>query len=159
MRILIAGAGEERRGDDAAGLLAVRQLRAWQIPAVEVHDLFELPSLMEDADAAWIADAVCCPEPAGSVVLIDGLQNIPAELRLTVTTHGFGVAEAIQLARSLNILPAEVLIFGISAGNFDLGSEPSPQVVRGALEAASQIRDRWTRARRERPGSGRLAFP
>ncbi|HEX7541063.1 MAG TPA: hydrogenase maturation protease, partial [Anaerolineales bacterium] len=75
MNILILGIGQSLRGDDAAGLEAVRLWQA-QHPdsAAQVQvELYELPGLamldlLEGMDAAILVDAVQTSAPAGTVI-------------------------------------------------------------------------------------------
>ena len=44
------------------------------------------------------------------------------------STHAFGVAEAIELARALGRLPASLTVYAIEGDRFDVGQELSPEV-------------------------------
>jgi hydrogenase maturation protease len=44
------------------------------------------------------------------------------------STHSFGLADAIELSRTLGSLPPEVLVFGIVAKNLAVGVGLSPEV-------------------------------
>lgn len=57
----------------------------------------------------------------------------------TVSTHTFGVAEAIELGRVLGRLPASLVIYGIEAGRFDQGAEPQPAVLAAVERVAQEI--------------------
>jgi hydrogenase maturation protease len=61
------------------------------------------------------------------------------------STHAFSVAEAVELARSLDQLPAHLVVYGIEGANFAAGVELSPaveQAVEAAVERlAQEIRD------------------
>ena len=141
LRRLILGVGEEARADDAAGLLAVRELRRLGIDAEEVRDLFLLPELLAGAEEAIIIDAVLCEAPAGELVVFDAHLH-QSTVRFPVSTHGFGLGESIQLTEALHRLPKQCLIYGISAKCFYLGEPPMPEVVAGALRAARAIQQR-----------------
>src|ERR1039457_2451863 len=56
--------------------------------------------------------------------------------RYRCSTHAFGVAEAVQLARVLERLPRRLLIYGIEGRRFDLGSAPSVEVVEASDRVA-----------------------
>ncbi len=53
------------------------------------------------------------------------------------STHGFGVAQAIELARALNQLPKHLRIYGIEGRQFEIGAPVSPEVL-AAVECLAQ---------------------
>jgi hydrogenase maturation protease len=55
------------------------------------------------------------------------------------STHAFGLADAIELARVLNRLPRKLAIYGIEAAQFDAGTQPSIQVLAGVERAVEYI--------------------
>jgi len=147
--IKIIGIGQSLRGDDAAGLSAVR---LWQEkyctpierPNLQV-ELVELPgigllSLLEGAGIAILVDAVRSESKAGTIHLLseDQLESFTAG---TGSAHGWGVAETIALGKKFmpSILPGQLLIIGIEAGNLTLGDSLSPEVEMALPEAARLI--------------------
>jgi len=65
-----------------------------------------------------------------------------AELRNDVfrsSTHAFGRADAIELARALDRLPEKLSIYGIEAAHFVVGTPPSVQVLAGVERAVQHI--------------------
>ena len=93
--------------------------------------------LIEDwtgADAVIVIDAVSSGAPPGTIHRLDPLSEpIPAGLSQG-STHAFGLAETIELARALDRLPARLLVYGIEGGCFDAGDQLSPPV-RAAVDA------------------------
>ena len=55
------------------------------------------------------------------------------------STHAFSLTQAIDLARILDRLPAEFLIFGIEGERFKLGCQISPRVIAAVDEVATRI--------------------
>src|ERR1035437_11103975 len=55
------------------------------------------------------------------------------------STHHFGLAEAVELARVLDRLPPCLWIYGIEGRRFEQGSCPSPEVARAIEEVAERI--------------------
>jgi hydrogenase maturation protease len=55
------------------------------------------------------------------------------------TTHAFGVAEAVELARVLGRLPHRLSIYGIEGRKFDLGSAPSLEVALAVERLVQQL--------------------
>ena len=71
-------------------------------------------------DDVVVVDAVVSGDPPGTIVEIDALAApLPADVSWA-TTHGAGVAEGIELARVLGMLPKSLVLIGISAKEFEL---------------------------------------
>ncbi len=141
MRRLFVGIGNPLRGDDAAGLLAARALRARGADGIEVCELEGEPvgliEAWEGAEAVLLADAVCSGGEAGEVHRVEAAAGpLPASLA-GASTHALGLAEAIELARALERLPPRLVLYGIEAASFETGAEPSP-AVRAAAERVAE---------------------
>ena len=52
---------------------------------------------------------------------------MPIELSLS-STHAFGVADAVGLARTLGLLPRHLIVYAIEGANFDHGAPISRKV-------------------------------
>jgi len=136
-RRLFVGIGNPLRGDDAAGLLAARALRELGPEGGEGAELGGEPvGLIEawrGAEAVVVADAVACGGEPGEVHRIDAAEgSLPAALAGS-STHAMGLAEAVELARALDRLPARLLVYGIEASRFEVGTAPAA-AVRAAAE-------------------------
>lgn len=149
MNILILGIGQSLRGDDAVGLEAVRFWQA-QHPesAAQVNvELSELPGLalldqLEGMDAAILVDAVQSSASVGTIICLgpDELASFSPEAG---SAHGWGVAETLQLGRSLvpSLAKCQVTLIGIAGGQFGMGAGLSP-AVRAALEKVGDTVER-----------------
>lgn len=137
--MLIIGCGNRQRSDDGAGILVAERLRELGIEAEtrsgEAADLIEA---WKGADDVIVVDAVMTGAPLGTVQAWDGRQPLISN-RAAASTHGLGVAEAIELARVLNRLPTRLQVYGIEGGRFERGAEISPQVQRAVAEVAGRI--------------------
>ena len=47
---------------------------------------------------------------------------------LGMSTHGFGLAEALELARALGQLPRRCIVYAIEGASFETGAPLSPEV-------------------------------
>ena len=114
------------------------------MPAVE-HDgeATDLVDTLQSARRAWLIDAAQSNSPPGTIHRIDCTKDIPL-LRSTISSHGFGLAEAIGLARALGIMPPHCIIYAIEAVCFTLGKPHSPPVAKAAREVAHHI---WLKLR------------
>jgi len=126
--MLIIGCGNRDRGDDAAGVLVAEGLRQLGID-VQIHrgDAGELIESWCGVDDVIVVDAVMTGTKVGSVTFWDG-QHPPAFLRSTPSTHGLGLAAAIELSRILGCLPIRLRMYGIEGRHFEIGVEVSPEV-------------------------------
>lgn len=85
-----------------------------------------------------VVDAVESGAPLGKVWVWDG-RTEKIQGSLPISTHGFSVAEAIDLAGILDFLPKRLRVFGIEGRRFDVGSGISPEVVSATEEVAKRI--------------------
>jgi hydrogenase maturation protease len=139
---IVIGVGNDLRGDDAAGWETVRRLVT--SPSLVLHehggDAPGLISLWGPDDDVVVVDAVVSGDPPGTIVEIDALaRRLPADVSWA-TTHGAGVAEGIEMARVLGLLPRSLVVIGISAKQFDLGTPMTPEVERAVDEVVRRLR-------------------
>ena len=140
---LIIGCGNADRGDDAAGLLVARRLRAMGVKAQEQSGealaLIESWRETDERPGVILVDAVVTGAAPGAVTVWDARKAPVVGDYFRCSTHAFGVAGAIELARILDLLPPSLLIYGIEAGHFEIGSQPSAEVLRAIEEVAGRI--------------------
>jgi len=141
----VIGIGNAWRNDDGAGLAVARLLDAMLLDGVEVLEREGEPTSLidawEGAAAVWLVDAVSSGAQAGSVHRHDAsAEALPARLYDT-STHHFGLAEVVELARALGRLPEHVVVFGIEGASFDTGETLSPEVQAAAARVAEAIRE------------------
>ena len=112
---LVVGVGTER-GDDAAGLLVARGLRVAGVRAGVAElggDLTALLELWRPDDRVAVVDAVRTGAAPGTVHVLDvTTRPLPASVS-TASTHAISLADAVELARALDRLPASILVYGI----------------------------------------------
>jgi hydrogenase maturation protease len=137
--MLILGCGNRQRGDDAAGILAVERLRALGIAAeVCVGESAEIMDAWSGADDVIVIDAVVSGAPAGTVHVWDAPRQ-PVFATAAGSSHGLGVAHAIELARAMDCLPGRLRVYGIEGKRFEIGHEISPEVERAVEEVVRRI--------------------
>jgi hydrogenase maturation protease len=129
---LIVGVGAPDRGDDAVGCAVVEELRRRRpscITAVVATSPSRLLDLWTGHSPVVVVDAVRTgrrPPGTVSTTRIDD-QPLPERTR-SGGTHGFGVADALELARALGRLPDRVVLVTVEAVGFDQGASLSPAV-------------------------------
>jgi hydrogenase maturation protease len=151
-KTVILGIGQSLRGDDGAGLAAVRRWQALypvraSYPNLSVV-LLELPGLalldyLAGAQQALLVDAVHSGIPPGSVKLVNEADLVEFGPG-SESAHGWGVAETLALGRRLQPekMPARSYILGIEAGEVNLGDQLSSQVD-AALDHAAALIAAW----------------
>lgn len=130
--VTVVGIGSEFRSDDAVGLAVLRKLKG-NMPAgaraVELAgDQSYLLELMSITEGIIIVDAVQSSAPAGTVFRVDASNDPLPEDFLSFSTHAIDSVAAMELARTLGLLPGSVLIYGIVGKNFSLGCNLTPEV-------------------------------
>ncbi len=147
--IVIIGVGNEYRSDDGAGIAVARLLRALFPAGVTIlEESGEGAALIQAwQGAAWVmlADAVRSGASPGTIHRLDARAAPMPTGFFHYSTHAFSVAEAVELARSLDQLPPHLVLYGIEGANFAAGVELSPavqQAVEAAVERlAQEVRD------------------
>jgi len=141
--ILIIGVGNAYRGDDGVGLRIAQDIKKKSPDHVNVIEQSgEGISLMDswkDADAVILIDAVHSGRKPGTIHRFDvHTQTIPAKF-FHYSTHAFGVAEAIELARALKQLPQNFIVYGIEGKCFEAGVGLSQEVEKSVQEVVKRI--------------------
>ena len=152
-KIIVIGTGQSLRGDDAAGLEAVRRWQAdFPQTAGRVRvELCELPGLglldlLEGRQAAILVDAMHAAGHPGKL-----LRLAPDDLAVfaagAASAHGWGVAETLSIGRRLYpaLAKCRVTLIGIAGGQFEMGAGLS-QGVQAALEQAAGMIEREVQA-------------
>ena len=140
MAVRIIGCGNRDRGDDGAGLLVAERLRALGIEAQEQSG--EALSLIESwagAETVIVVDAVVSGKAPGEITVWDARSKPVWNVTGRGSTHHFGLAEAVELARSLDRLPPRLVIYGIEGRRFEPGSALSPEVTEAIGKVAELI--------------------
>lgn len=138
MSRLVVGLGNNYRRDDGAGLAVARRVRS--VPVREVNEPGNLLDMWRENDDVIVIDAVVSGAPAGTIHRMD-VGRSPLPVRSTTSSHAFGLADVIELARSLDRLPRSIRVYGIEIGSLEPGRPMSPSV-NEAVDAVAQEIDR-----------------
>lgn len=140
-RCAVVGIGTADRGDDGVGLLVAeraRELAPHGVAVVTVGTPLDLLDLFDRYPAVVVVDAVRTGAVPGAVsMMIVGEDPLPTGAA-AAGTHGMGVAEAIELARALDRLPARLVLVGVEAAEVRPGAGLSEPVA-AAVEAAVSV--------------------
>lgn len=144
-RSVVIGVGNEMRSDDALGILVARELSRRLPSSIRVVESNgEGGGMMETwagSDNAYIVDAVNAPGPPGSVVRLDASRSCLPRHFVPGSSHSFGVAEAIEMARTLGRLPARVILYGIVGESFAVGAGLSDRVLKNLPDLIHMIEE------------------
>lgn len=142
-KVLVIGLGNADRGDDAIGAIVAQELRG-RLPAdvPVVARRGDMLSLIEDwagFDALVCVDAAAPLADPGRIHRIDLRgDSLPKNISLT-SSHAWGLAEAIELARTLELAPREIIVYAVEGGSFDNGAALTPAVAAAARVVADCI--------------------
>lgn len=168
-RLLVVGCGNPLAGDDGAGFEIARRLqergdagcrvRALRSAGVDVLESFS------SADVILFVDAVSSGLPPGTLHLVPlGSPELAADAPRSLSSHGWGIHETLELARALGRDLPQLMLLGVEAGAVAPGDPCSPAVERAvglALERfpclQSQLLDAqsplWQTGRQFLPGA------
>ncbi len=146
--IVVIGIGNEYRGDDGVGVTIARRLRERFLAKITVLEESGEGAALIDSwkSAGWVMliDAVRSGAPPGTIHRLDAVAVPVPTGFFHYSTHALSVAEAIELARSLNQLPPHLVVNGIEGENFAAGVGLSSAVEHAVEElierAADEIR-------------------
>lgn len=143
--ILVIGVGNDLRGDDGVGRLVAQRVASMNLSGVRVieaeGEATSLIGLWSGENEVVLVDAARMGAVAGTIVRYDASRDPIPSRAVGRTSHSFGVAEAIELSRSLGTLPARVIVFGIEGQTFETGAELSMPVRRSAEVVAQRIKE------------------
>ncbi len=146
--VSVIGVGSPH-GDDRLGWVAVDALRqsarlARLMPQRLRLDVRDRPGMLllsawHGAHTVILVDAVCSGAEPGTVLrLADADIGLPGA---SVSTHTYGVAAAVALARALQQLPATLVLLGLEADPLSSSESLSPSL-QAALPAFVQMIER-----------------
>src|SRR6478609_604315 len=99
----VIGVGNAWRRDDGTGPAVAAALGG-----ISTDDPSHLLDLWYGARRVIVVDAARSGAPAGTIHRFDAAEPLPAGLGHS--THAFGVADAVELARALGRLPPELTV-------------------------------------------------
>jgi hydrogenase maturation protease len=153
--LLVASFGNKLAGDDAFGGLVGDRVLAMDLPGVELANVgmqpFGLVHRLEGGrqglvivDASLATPAV----PAGHLLDIDFFapHEVPLVHDIALSTHGLSIADELELAKQLDILPPRVRLVTATTAVFVLGLPPTldtQRLVEPAALCVARIAEQW----------------
>ena len=140
--VRIVGLGNRMRGDDAIGLIVAERLRSRVNRHTEVLEAemagVELLEWFTAARAVFVIDAVHSGAPPGTVHRCDASTGPISPVYVPHSSHALTGTDALELARTLGLLPPMVIVFGIEVGDTGMG-RPLSREVDQAIEQVVEL--------------------
>lgn len=145
-KVMVVGMGNPDRGDDGVGALVARSI-AGRLPAdvsivVRSGDALSLIEDWAGFDALVCVDAAAPVGTPGRIHRIDLASDELAQEAQDISfasSHAFGVAEAIELARTLGLAPRDMIVYAIEGVCFEGGAPIAPEVLAAAVDVAGRV--------------------
>lgn len=144
LRPLVLGLGNDLRRDDGVGRAVIRALRA--PPPIEA-ELVELDGESTQIVELWssrglvvIVDAITSGRAPGTVVRLDAKKEPIRTGRAGASTHGLSLPEAVALGQALGRMPAQLVVYGVEAADFDPGAGLSSAAAASVPEVVARVR-------------------
>ncbi|QSR85470.1 hydrogenase maturation protease [Methylacidimicrobium sp. B4] len=148
--LLVAGLGNPDRGDDGFGPAVIAHLARLALPEVDLLAFrrpLDLLDHWEGRGLVLVLDAALPQGKPGRLHRIDPLWDwelLPPAA--SASTHGLGLAEAIELGRTLGRLPGQIILYAVEGSSFAPGAPLSPSVAAAVDEAVERIAEERRRA-------------
>jgi sulfhydrogenase subunit alpha len=119
--VLVIGIGSPH-GSDSLGWEVIRALQQDKVlsqqPGLSLFCMdrpgIHLLDVMKSSDRVILVDAVATEQPLGSLVRL-AMEDIKAG-DSKMSTHGIGLAETLEIGRTLQQLPQQILVLGLETG-------------------------------------------
>lgn len=143
----LIGIGNMFRRDDGVGIAIVRNLKrclsAFDQNGLEIFECSgegtELMECWQGFQRVIIFDAVMANGEPGKIYRLQAdRQFIPSDF-FKYSSHAFSLAEAIELARVLDRLPDNLIIYGVEGKDFSHGEEPGAPLKQAIQTVTDQV--------------------
>lgn len=142
---LVIGVGNRDRGDDAVGPIVVDALRRRNdhrfTTLVVEGDLSDLALRWAPDQRVVIIDALVGGGEPGTIVAWDALSGRRGRAGIGLSSHGMGLADAIELGRMIGRLPGELTIVGVEVENVEHFAPLSRAVADSVPRLTQMVRD------------------
>ena len=133
-RLRVVGCGNSFAADDAAGLEVIRRLRAcgeWDCELLEMPQAgVELMEILDGAQTVVFVDAVSSVALPGTIHLVSlPSQAVQPRALGSFSSHGWGLAETLQLRTALGRALPRLFLVGIEIETCVAGGPLSPMVL------------------------------
>lgn len=151
-KILFIGIGNGFRQDDGAGIYILRQL---ELLLNRVANCFfaqssgegtGLMDLWQGYDKVILFDAIMKQGRPGRTYYFLAKDNTFPSDFFHYSSHAFSLAEAVELARTLDKLPRRLMVYGVEGKKFGYGEELSREVMGGCNKIVKQVASQYLKS-------------
>lgn len=137
----MVGIGNPYRSDDAAGWAVIDALEGQVHGSIQLSkqrgDIAELLDVFSTSQTVFLVDA--CLSTEGGWQRIDLCRQPLPEENTQTSTHGLSVAQAIALAKNLEIMPPKLILYAIAGDQYGVGGRLSPHVEKSVKQVVKEI--------------------
>jgi hydrogenase maturation protease len=147
--VRIIGIGSGPTGEECVGCLTVRRLRTVLGDAADVVEAeagpagLDLLDVFDRSRTIILVDGVLSGAAPGTIHRVD-LSTKPESRIIACATHAFRLAEALELARAMQLLPTRIVLYGIELDPSAPAPLLSSAVARAADETVHRIFLDWS---------------
>ncbi|MBI3447068.1 MAG: HyaD/HybD family hydrogenase maturation endopeptidase [Magnetospirillum sp.] len=144
MRVVVLGVGNILLSDEGVGVHAVNRLEElYELPAeVEIIDGgtsgMDCLDQVSNADYLVIADCMRSKKEPGTITRLTGDQ-IPAFFKTRISPHQVGLSDMLGALNFHDMLPKNIILYGVEPESFALGMEPTPAVAARLPELVAKL--------------------
>ncbi len=132
----VIGLGNEWRGDDGVGIEVARRVGGQVLDGEPIG----LVEAFDGEDEVLLVDAVSTGASPGTLFVFEASSEpLPTPIFGTSSTHALGLAEALELARTLGRLPRKVVVYGVEGESFGFGKGLSSAVAAAADRLTEEV--------------------
>ncbi|MCB2060050.1 MAG: hydrogenase maturation protease [Novosphingobium sp.] len=141
--VLVLCLGNSDRGDDGIGPAVAAKLDG-RLPdgtalSVRSGDMLALIEDWEGFSALVCVDAAAPMERPGTIHRMDlGEQELPRDMAF-VSSHAFGLPEAVALARTLGLAPPNIVVYAVEGASFEAGAPMTQAAAQAIAPLAEQV--------------------
>ena len=128
------------RGDDGIGAVVVEALCEHGIDAIAFDgDGAELMDAWQGCETVILIDAMVSGAEPGTVRRFNVLNAPLPQDVMRSSSHQFGLAQAVEMARLFDCLPPRMIVYGVEGECFDYGVGLTPRVAQGVKGLVGKI--------------------
>lgn len=143
MPVLIIGAGNSYRSDDAVGLVIAKRLRQEVSKNIKIleqeGEAMALIDDLKEAENVILVDALSSNAEPGTIYKFDTQTEYIPPGFFSHSTHSFDVVEAFKLSCTLNGLPERLIMYGVVGKDFRTGISLSREVDKAVEEVVKRV--------------------
>jgi hydrogenase maturation protease len=144
LNILVLGIGNLLLQDEGAGVRGVEEFgKKYVTPAgVDLLDGgtsgIELLQYIQGRDNLIILDVVKSGKPPGTIIRLEG-EDVPALFQKRISPHQLGLSDLLAVAQLTDMMPKQLVLFGIEPKSIETGLEMSEEVGRNIGGLADMV--------------------